>query len=122
MCVCVLTHIRLFAIPWTVAQKAPLSMGFSRQEYWNGLTFLSLGDLPNSGIDSRLLRLLYGQVDYLPLAPRGKPLLIISKILIIITTSTLNRSKVALRQRRIDLKSMSLIQSTLGLHPFGHCP
>ena len=32
-----LTHIRLFAVPWTVAHEAPLSMGFSRQEYWSGV-------------------------------------------------------------------------------------
>jgi len=39
-----------FATPWTVARQAPLSMGFSRQEYWNGLPFPSPGDLPNPGI------------------------------------------------------------------------
>ena len=44
-CVC------LFAIQWTVALRAPLSMGFSRQEYWSGLLFPSLGDLPAPGID-----------------------------------------------------------------------
>ena len=38
------------AIPWTVAHQAPLSMGFSRQEYWNGLPFPSPGDLPDPGI------------------------------------------------------------------------
>ena len=35
--------------PWTVAHKAPLSIGFSRQENWSGLTFPSPGDLPNPG-------------------------------------------------------------------------
>ena len=38
------------AAPWTVTHQAPLSMGFSRQEYWNGLPFLTPGDLPNPGI------------------------------------------------------------------------
>ena len=38
------------ATPWTVAHQAPLSMGFARQEYWSGLPFPSLGDLPNPGI------------------------------------------------------------------------
>ena len=33
-----LSHVRLFATPWTVAHEASLSMGFSRQEYWSGLT------------------------------------------------------------------------------------
>ena len=37
--------------PWTVACQAPLSMGFSRQEYWSGLLFPSAGDLPNPGIE-----------------------------------------------------------------------
>ena len=36
-----LSHIRLFGIPWTVAHQAPPSMGFSRQEYWSGLPFPS---------------------------------------------------------------------------------
>ena len=45
-----LSYVRLFATPWTVAYQAPPSMGFSRQEYWNGLPFPSPGDLPNPGI------------------------------------------------------------------------
>ena len=45
------THrVHLFATPWTVAHQAPLSMGFSRQEYWRGLPFPSPGDLVNPGI------------------------------------------------------------------------
>ena len=39
------------ATPWIVACQTPLSMGFSRQEYWNGLRFRSLGDLPDPGIE-----------------------------------------------------------------------
>ena len=39
------------ATPWTVACQTPLSMGFSRQEYWSGLPFPSPGDLPNPGIE-----------------------------------------------------------------------
>ena len=38
-------HVQLFVIPWTAAHQPPLSMGFSRQEYWNGLLFSSPGDL-----------------------------------------------------------------------------
>ena len=41
------------AIPWTVACRAPLSMGFSRQEYWSGLPFPSPEDLPDLGIELR---------------------------------------------------------------------
>ena len=48
-----LSHVRLFVTPWTVAHQAPLSMGFSRQEYWSGLPFPSPGDLPDPGIEPR---------------------------------------------------------------------
>ena len=40
-----------FATPWTVAHQAPLSMGFSRQDYWNGFLFPSLRDLPDLRIE-----------------------------------------------------------------------
>ena len=46
-----LSRVRLFVIPWTVAYKAPLSMEFSRQEYWSGLPFPSPGDLPDPGLE-----------------------------------------------------------------------
>ena len=42
--------VQLFGAPWMVACQAPLPMGFSMQEYWSGLPFLSPGDLPNPGI------------------------------------------------------------------------
>ena len=48
-----LSRVRLFATPWTVAHQAPRSMGFSRHEYWSGLPFPSPGDLPNPGIKPR---------------------------------------------------------------------
>ena len=44
------------SLPWTVACRAPLSMGFPRQEYWSGLLFPSPGDLPDPGIELALLR------------------------------------------------------------------
>ena len=47
-----LSRVWLFATPWTVAYKAPPSMGFSRQEYWSGLPFHSPGDLPNPRTES----------------------------------------------------------------------
>ena len=45
-----LSHVRLFVTPWTVAYEAPPSVGFSTQEYWSGLPFPSPGDLPDPGI------------------------------------------------------------------------
>ena len=58
--------LQLFVTPWTVAQQAPLSIGFSRQEYWSGLPFLSPGDRPDSGIKPRSPAL---QADSLPSEP-----------------------------------------------------
>ena len=56
--------------PWTVAHQAPLSMDFSRREYWSGLPFPSLGDLPKPGIELRSPSL---QADSLHTEPPGKP-------------------------------------------------
>ena len=56
--VCVLSRfscVRLCATLWTTAHQAPLSMGFSRQEYWSGLPCPPPGDLPDSGIEPRSL-------------------------------------------------------------------
>ena len=65
-----LSRVRLFATPWTVAFQAPLSMEFSRQEYWSGLPFRSQGDLPDPGIEPGSPAL---QADSLPSEPPGKP-------------------------------------------------
>ena len=46
-----LSHVRLFATPWTVAYQAPPSMGFSRLEYWSGVPLPSSGDLSDPGIE-----------------------------------------------------------------------
>ena len=64
------SHVRLFLTPWTVACQVPLSMGFSRQEYWNGLPFLPPGDLPDSGTKPRSPAL---QADSLLCEQPGKP-------------------------------------------------
>ena len=45
-----LSHVQLFVTLWIVAHQAPLSMGFSRQEYWSGLLCPPPGDLPNLGV------------------------------------------------------------------------
>ena len=50
-----LSHVRLFPALWTVAFQAPLTMGFSRQEYWSGFPFLPPGDLPDPGIEATSL-------------------------------------------------------------------
>ena len=67
-----LSRVRLFVTPWTVAHQAPLSMGFSKQEYWSGLPFPSPGELPNPGIKPRSPVF---QTDALTSEPPGKTLL-----------------------------------------------
>ena len=65
-----LSCVRLFAAPWTVAYQVPPSMGFSKLEYWSELQFPSPGDLPNPGIEARSPTL---QADTLLSEPPGKP-------------------------------------------------
>ena len=65
-----LSRVRLFATPWTVAYQAPQSMEFSRREYWSGLPFPSPGDLLDPGIEPRSSAL---QADAVPSEPPGKP-------------------------------------------------
>ena len=77
MCVCVhslCTCVWLFVTPWTVAHQAPLSMGFSRQEYWSGLPCPPPGDLPKPGIEPGSLMSPALVADSLPLVPPGKPI------------------------------------------------
>ena len=57
-----LSRIQLFATPWTVACQGPLSMGFSRQEYWSGLPFPPPGDLSDPGIEAESPALLVGDL------------------------------------------------------------
>ena len=68
-----LSRVQLFETPWTIAYQAPLSMGFSRQEYWSGLPFPSLGDLPSPGIKPGSPAL---EADSLPSEPPGKPVVL----------------------------------------------
>ena len=81
-CVCVCVHVcvhahllscfKLFATSWTVAYQAPLSMGFSRQEYWSGLLFPPPRDLPDTGIKSTSLEAPALAGRFFTTAPRGK--------------------------------------------------
>ena len=66
-----LSRVWLFATPWTIAYQASQFTGFSRQEYWSGLTFPSLRDLPDPGIEPGSPTL---QADALPSEPPGKPM------------------------------------------------
>ena len=83
MCVCVcvcaqfLNCVWLFVTPWTVAHQAPLSMGFSRQEYWSGLPFPPPEDLPDPGIKPASLELA-GRFFITEL--KGRPILLIQYV------------------------------------------
>ena len=68
MCVFVLSRVLLFTTPWTVAHQVPLSLVFSRQEYWSGLPCPFPGDLPDPGIEYTSVVL---QADSLPLSHEG---------------------------------------------------
>ena len=73
---CIFSHfscVRLFATLWTVICQAPLSMRFSRQEYWSGLPCPSPGDLPDPEIEPASLMSPALAAGSLPLAPPGRP-------------------------------------------------
>ena len=69
----VLSHVWLFVTPWPVARQAPLSMEFCRQENWNGLPFLSPGDLPDPGIEPVSLGSAALAGGFFTTEPPGKP-------------------------------------------------
>ena len=69
------SYLQLFATPWTVGHQDPLSMEFSRQEYWNELLFPNPRDLPNIGIKPvSPAALAHRQADFLPLSHLGSPI------------------------------------------------
>ena len=81
VCVCVYVHVHAYSVvsnsfttPWTVARQAPLSMEFSRQEYWSGLPLPSPGNLPNLGIKPVPLASPGLQADSLLLSHQGSPI------------------------------------------------
>ena len=79
---CVLSHfnsVQHFATLWTGAVWAPLSMGFSRQEYWSGLLCPPPGDLPDPGIEPASLCLLHWQEGSLLLTQPRKPRYLLGK-------------------------------------------
>ena len=89
VCVCIYTYFVAvvqslsrvyFVTPWTIAHQAPLSMRFSRQEYWSGLPFLPPEDLPDPGIKPMFSA---SAVDSLPLSQQGSLFIHISKTIIV---------------------------------------
>ena len=70
VCTHLLSYVQLFVTPWPVEHQAPLSVGCSRQGYWNGLPFPSPGDLPDPGIAPMSPQLAGG---FFTIEPPGKP-------------------------------------------------
>ena len=79
ICECVLSHVWLFAAPWTITHQVPLSMEFFRQECRSGLPFPPPGDLPDPWIEPASLESPPWAADSLPLVPPGKSLKICRK-------------------------------------------
>ena len=73
-CICIFSHVQLFVTPWNIAHQAPLSMGFSRQEYWSGLPFSTPGDLLNPGNKPVSLSPPALASRFFTTVPTGKPL------------------------------------------------
>ena len=73
------SHVRLFVILWTVAYQVPLSMGFSRQDYWSGLPCPPTGDLPNPSTESISLMSPALADGFFTSEPPGKSFLTLSK-------------------------------------------
>ena len=68
-----LSRVQFFATPWTVAHQAPLSVGFSRQEYWSGLLFPPPGHLPGPETEPESLPSSVLAGEFYTTAPPGEP-------------------------------------------------
>ena len=97
----------ILVTPWTVALQAPVSTGFSMQEYWSGLPFPSPGDLPDPGIEPWSPAF---QVDSLPTESRGKP-----KKLTILQLK--KKGNPATSRKESNWISLSLLRKTVHLRP-----
>ena len=112
-----LLHWQADSLPltlWTVAHQAPLSMGFSRQEYWNGLPFFSPGDLPNPGIEPRSPAL---QVDSLPSDHQFNSVQLLSRVRLFATPLTAAcQASLSITNSWILFKLMSIELVMLSYH------
>ena len=114
MCACVLNCVQLFMTPWTVVRRAPLSMGFSWQEYWSGLPFPSPGDPPNSGIKPTSLAFPALAGGFFATVSPGKPLMLgVSLKIHLSFLNYLNREQILAESQFYPLSSF--------LWPLGPC-
>ena len=97
------SHVWFFETLCTVACQAPLSMGFSRQEYWSGLSFASPGDLPDPRIEPTSLMSLAGR--FFTSLPPGKPLLLNTvHLLIVLEKEKSHRARTFIMQMVIHIR------------------
>ena len=97
------SHVWFFETLWTVACQAPMSMGFSRQEYWSGLSFPSPGDLPDTRIEPTSLMSLAGR--FFTSLPPGKPLLLNTvHLLIVLEKEKSHRARTFIMQMVIYIR------------------
>ena len=106
-----LSRVQLFVTPWTVPRQAPLSIGFSRQEYWSGLPFPPPGDPPNTGIELLSPPSPALWVDSLPTEISGKP-----------SSGFRWQSRVEPARRESLCISVQAVRTPLALHPSGEAP
>ena len=81
MLCCLISHVRLFATTWTIALQAPLSLGFSKLEYWSGLPCPPPGDLGDSGTEPVFPVSYASLAGSLQLSHQGSPMAIKHKTL-----------------------------------------
>ena len=106
--------VRLFAAPWTVARQAPLSMGFSRQEYWSGLSCPSTGDPPYPGIKSASPASSASAGGFFTTTPPGKPILDLQSFGLSLDKASSNDAHLYQFPRKNVLRTACTI--------YGHCP
>ena len=87
---CSVRQVWLFATPWTAAHQAPVSVGFPRQEYWSGLPFPLLGDLPKPGSEPISLQVSCITSEFFTTEPSGKPYSFLNCLVYSITSSSLH--------------------------------
>ena len=94
--------------PWTVVCQVPLSMEFSRQEYWSGLPFPPSGDLPDPGVEPVSLMSPASAADSLALVPPGKPYILYIYVCVCVCVCVsfkcFGRTLKTYRMREIDTK------------------
>ena len=116
-----LSRVQLFVTPWTAACQAPLSVGFSRQEYWSGQPFPSPGDLPGPGFEPLFLMSPALVGGFFTIEPLGRPLFIYSHAHSVIKTTSSGRERSSVAASAKSLQSCPTLCDPIDGSPPG-CP